>query len=214
MHTPVRKVVFVKFNEAKQILDKTTRGEFSFYADFVNQSIKKLHLGEDSKILDIGTGWGVMAIILALNGFNVLTGEPKGEIEGCHHGKHHNEFYTSWSKSAKAVGVANRIKYRHLDAENLPFSENSFDAIFMLDTLQHVSNRKLALKECMRVVRQNGVVGIFEMNKNGVEYCRKNLKFTPDLVIPMDYLENAGQSLVEIWSGKLVNAYILRQHSS
>ena len=201
----------MKFNEAKRILDKTTRGEFSFYADFVNQSVKKLNLSKDSEILDIGTGWGIMAIILALNGFKVLTGEPKKEIETCHHGKHHEEFYSNWKESAKSVGVESKIKYQYLDVEDLPFPEESFDAVFMLDTLQHVKNRKLAIKECLKVVRQKGIISILEMNEKGVEYCKKKLRFTPDLVVPMDYLDNNIKSMVEIWSGKLVDAYVLKK---
>ena len=161
------------FEEAKKKLDKKTHGEFTFYADFVNESIKKLDLDRDSKVLDVGTGWGIMATILALNGFDVLTGEPEREAEGGHHGEHPHGEFIDWRESAKAVGVENKIRYQHLNALGLPFPDGSFDAIFMLDTLHHVKDRALALKECMRVVKPKGIVGIFEMNANGVEYCRR-----------------------------------------
>lgn len=202
----------MKYEEAKKRLDKTTRGEFSFYADFVNDSIKNLNLSKNSRILDIGTGWGIMAIILALNGFDVLTGEPKGEVKGEHHGKSHNEFYSNWRESAKAVGVEDQIKYEYLDVEDLPFPDNSFDAIFMLDTLQHVKHRGQALAECLRVVRRGGIITLFEMNEKGVKYCKRELRFTPELVIPMNYLENDNKSSVETLIGQLVNAYILRKN--
>ena len=197
----------MNFEEAKKILDKTIGEEFAFYADFVNESIKKLNLNKDSKILDLGTGWGVVAIILALNGFDVLTGEPEEEAEGEHHG----EFCSDWRESAKAVGVGNKIEYQHFDAEGLPFPDESFDAIFMLDTLQHIKDKAMALKECMRVVKPNGIFSVIELNENGVEYCRSELGFVPDLVVPMDFLKNDNEFSVEVIIGKLVNAYILRK---
>lgn len=57
--------------------------EFTSDIDFIDDSIKKLKpfLDMDSKILDVGTGFGIMAIILALNGYDVLTGEPEEDPE-------------------------------------------------------------------------------------------------------------------------------------
>ena len=200
------------FEKAKRIIDKTTHGEFSFYADFVNETIQKLNLDKSSKILDIGTGWGIMSILLALNGYNVSTGEPEGKAEEHFEEHHHHEnSHTNWRESAKAVGVIDKIEFQHLDAEDLPFPEQSFDAIFMLDTLQHIKHKEQALKECLRVVKPQGIVSIFEMNEKGVEYCQKEYGFTPDLVIPMNHLKGENKVSVEVISGKLVNAYILRQ---
>ena len=68
--------------------------EFAADADFINEIINNLNLEKDSKILDIGTGMGAMSILLALNGFHVLTGEPevKPEKDGeDHHGHHHED---------------------------------------------------------------------------------------------------------------------------
>jgi len=49
---------------------------FSQDTDFLNNIVSDLDLPKDSKILDIGTGWGFMAITLALHGYDVITGEP------------------------------------------------------------------------------------------------------------------------------------------
>ena len=63
----------MNLNTAKEVLGK----EFAFTADFVNEIIQNLNLPKNARILDIGTGMGNMAIMLALNGYKVLTGEPE-----------------------------------------------------------------------------------------------------------------------------------------
>ena len=50
---------------------------FARYADFIDETVRELRIPTDSQILDIGTGYGTMALILAYNGFNVITGEPE-----------------------------------------------------------------------------------------------------------------------------------------
>ncbi|MFW9873489.1 MAG: rRNA adenine N-6-methyltransferase family protein, partial [Candidatus Thorarchaeota archaeon] len=58
---------------------KENLGErFSRDADFLNSVVIKLNISKTSKVLDIGTGWGTMAITLALHGYRVITGEPEG----------------------------------------------------------------------------------------------------------------------------------------
>ena len=193
------------FQEAKTILSKTIGEEFTFWAEFVNEIIQELNINQKDKFLDLGTGWGIMAIILALNSFNVITGEPETSIEESHQGG-----FSDRHKSAKAVGVENKIKYQQLDAEALHFPDESFDAVFMLDTLQHIKKKIRALTDCLRVVNSKGILCVIEHNKNGVEYCQTESGFTPDLVVPISFLKDE-KSTVEVITGKLANAYIFKK---
>ncbi|MHA2120521.1 MAG: class I SAM-dependent methyltransferase, partial [Promethearchaeota archaeon] len=152
---------------------KETFREFADNADFINEKIDLLKLDKDSKILDIGTGIGAMSILLALKGFKVLTGEPeedpeKYEFEHWHshnsdvphekdHIHHHDydwEAWDNWEQSAKVLGVVDKIVYQHFDAQDLPFEDGLFDGIFFYDSLQHIENRELALRECLRVLKE------------------------------------------------------------
>lgn len=154
--------------------------------NFIDKTIKQLNLKPDSKILDIGTGIGAMAILLALNNLTVLTGEPKIDPESDHshnHNHNHNRgshndvcheghnlgttgedwgFWADWKVSVKKLNVLDRIKYQLFDVEKLPFNAESFNSIFMYDPLQHVRNRDLALKECLRILNPDGVICVIE----------------------------------------------------
>ncbi len=46
------------------------------------------------------------------------------------------------------------------DAHKLPFNNNSFDAVFCLEALEHVADPLLALKEFKRVMKKGGY-GVF-----------------------------------------------------
>ncbi len=201
---------------------KVIHENFTKDADFIDATIKKLHLAKNSKILDIGTGFGAMAILLAINGFNLLTGQPEEDSEWhdpeedhCgnheeHEGHHHDSNWSDWRESAKAVGVENRIKFQHFNAESLPFPTESFDGIFMYDTLQHIKNRDVALNECLRVIKPRGIVSVIEWNKKSIEHDEKKYGITNDYINPMEIL-NRDDVFVEFLTGKFVNMYIIRK---
>src|SRR6266404_5174379 len=43
----------------------------------------------------------------------------------------------------------------------LPFSDSSFDAVLMVDTIEHVASRSATLNEAARILRDNGSLVIF-----------------------------------------------------
>ncbi len=203
--------------------------------DFIDKTIKQLNLSPDSKIIDIGTGIGAMSILLALNNLSVLTGEPKIEPETDHlnnhnqslnHG-HYNkdsheghikdaanenwEHWGDWKLSAKKLGVLDRIKYQHFNVEKLPFVSESFDGIFMYDTLQHVRNRKTALKECLRILTPDGVICVIEWSRKTIEHENKAYGYEIEYVDPRDYLK-ANKVSVEPIHGKFVIIYIIQKN--
>lgn len=173
---------------------------FTFMADSVDKIVTELALKKDSKILDIGTGIGKMAIILALHGYRVLTGEPKDDD---------TEYAKQdWFNNAKKVGVDNLISFKHFNAENLPFADNSFDAVFIFGSFHHFCDKGLTLKECSRVIHSEGIVCIIEPSKENMEIIKKRRNIHPDHADPRDHVGSLPVKL-EHKSDSDIDAYIL-----
>src|SRR3989338_3826082 len=101
-----------------------------------------LRENQPKKILDIGCGTGETLTFLktvfpkaTLFGFDVLAEAVRFTIQRGH--------------AAKKA-----------DALNLPFKDNSFDAILLLDVIEHIKNDSAIIKEAKRVVKPGGVIVI------------------------------------------------------
>ena len=168
--------------------------------DFICDVIKNLNLDTNSLILDIGTGRGKMALILALSGFNIITGEPEG----------HN--WADWQNNARKVNVLDKITFKNFQAENLPFEDSSFDAIFANGSFHHFTDKFKALSEISRIIKpkHDGKIIIFEFTEEGIEKIRETYPGHPDATNPVDYIGDLSLNVI-IKKGGLINAYIFNK---
>jgi ubiquinone/menaquinone biosynthesis C-methylase UbiE len=199
----------VSLEKYKQVIHE----DFVKDVDFIDDTIKELGLDKKAKILDIGTGLGAMSILLAINGFDVLTGQPEeghGQEEHSHEAHCHGFSECEWRESAKALGVTDKIEFRHLNAEALDLPDESRDAIFMYDTLQHVKNRELALNESMRVIKPNGLTCLIEWNERSIKEDKERYGFTIDYIDPRKILHRDDVS-TELIAGTWVNIFVIRK---
>ncbi len=106
------------------------------------RSIEAKHLAETAlkrPILDIGCGFGEFAVAFADEPIDM-------GIDIC----------------AKDLYAASKTKkYKNLtlaDARDLPFSDNSYESIFSISTLEHIDNADKALKEAYRILKPGGIL--------------------------------------------------------
>lgn len=96
-------------------------------------------------ILDIATGTGDLAILLSKSDAERIVGLDlsAGMLEV---GK----------EKVKVLGLQNRIEMIQGDSENLPFEDNSFDAITVAFGVRNFENLEKGLDEILRVLKPNG----------------------------------------------------------
>lgn len=125
--------------------------------------LEELGLPADAAILDIGTGEGLFATYLSLQGFQVLAGEPTGGSSpyAC----------TDWAAKAKKVGVLSGIHSEPFDANKMPFDSEAFDAVFFFGTFHLIDEeaRQDVFREALRVSKRSGAVVFFEPQREMLE---------------------------------------------
>lgn len=190
--------------EAKNILKDDL--PFQAVADFADQIVKTLNLPKDSKILDIGTGEGNMAVILALNGYHVITGEPEDDLS--HYAKR------NWQLKAEKLKVDQLITFRFLKGDDLPFESGRFEAVFLFGCIHHMPDeiRSTVIKECIRTTTSEGLICVFEPAPAAIETIRQFDPDHPDAADPVCHARGLNLSL-EITEGAFFNAFIFRKRT-
>ncbi len=78
--------------------------------------------------------------------------------------------YESYCRGLEYVGVDVDVAVRPnilADAARLPFRDHCFEAVIMLDSLEHVVDADAAVRECVRVLKQGGRLLITTPNTRG-----------------------------------------------
>lgn len=112
---------------------------------------KKLRLSRSMNVLDAGCGQGVVASYLAKKFNCKITGITVVPFE-----------ITKAVFESKKLGIANRVRFYLMDYSNMKFKNNSFDAIYTIESLVHTTNVKKTLKEFFRVLKKGGRIALFE----------------------------------------------------
>lgn len=105
---------------------------------------------EDVKILDIGTGPGFFAIILAQAGYQVTAVDYTEEMlkEARHN----------------AGELAEKIQWLQMDAQNLDFPDQTFDAVVSRNLTWNLENPTRAYQEWLRVLKKGGKLLNYDAN--------------------------------------------------
>lgn len=104
------------------------------------------------RMLDVGAGQGSDAVLLS---------EAFPEIVAIDLSK--NALLTARALF-RLTKNQDKIAVVQADAENLPFKEGAYDAVYSRDVLHHVSNSVLSVKEMKRVTKEKGTIVAIEAN--------------------------------------------------
>lgn len=118
------------------------------------KAIKRLKSIQPKKMLDVATGTGDFAI-------EALALKPD-EIVGVDISK---EMLNVGIKKMKEKGHDNVIHLQLGDSENLPFEDNTFDAITVSFGVRNFENLEKGLAEMLRVLKPGGKVMVIEFSK-------------------------------------------------
>lgn len=64
----------------------------------------------------------------------------------------------------------NNVEFRHADILDLPFSDNTFDHIFVCFILEHLSKPDVALEELKRVLKPQGTITVIEGDHGSIYF--------------------------------------------
>jgi ubiquinone/menaquinone biosynthesis C-methylase UbiE len=113
---------------------KTARGAMGVRARYLYDLYRSLSKFESSVLLDIGTGLGNNALVF---------GERADQIFAI-------DLELRRGNVLKEHKKASLIR---ADARFLPFKEASFDTVLLISVLEHIADKKLALKDALRVLK-------------------------------------------------------------
>ena len=121
-------------------------------AGYQKDIIRKLGIDPIGKTaLEVGSGGGILTEEIARMGFTTTGIDPS------------EQSIITASNHARSGGLD--IKYDKGVGENLPYTDNSFDAVFCCDVLEHVRDLPKVIAEISRVLKPNGIFFYDTLNR-------------------------------------------------
>jgi len=137
--------------------------------------IELCNLNEGKYVLDVGCGVGMTSCYIAKNHSCRVVGIDISE-----------RMIDRSNERAKRESVKDRVEFKVVDAQNLPFDHNLFDAVISESVTALLEDKQRALSEYVRVTKPSGYVGLNEMTwmktppKELVEYYYRSTGIKPE----------------------------------
>jgi cyclopropane-fatty-acyl-phospholipid synthase len=172
----------------------------------IQHIIKKLNIKRNQKILDIGCGWGSLAIDIAKSTNCEVTGITLSENQ-----------YTHCVKKAKEHNIENQVKFKLVDYREL---NEKFDRIVSVGMFEHVGRKfyKKFFKQIEKLLTDSGVslihtIGSVNPPSDPHPWVTKYIfpgGYTPSLSEITTPIEKAGLIISDIEVLKLHYMYTLK----
>ena len=133
-----------------------------------SKTLARVDLQKGSKILDLGCGTGALLKILE-DRF------PSSELTGID--------LTEEMLAVAKQKLSDNVELLLGSASNLPFDSESFDWVIMSNVIGHLADKKTALKEIHRVLKNPGKIVITDWTRdfqtmNLVHFCTKLINYS------------------------------------
>ena len=163
----------------------------------------KLDLKPGQRVLDIGCGWGGMAIYLAQNADVTVLGITLSE-----------EQFALAQKRAEQAGVADRVKFELVDYRDLAERGDKFDRIVSVGMFEHVGQRQFEtyFRCCANLMTDDGVALIHTIGRFGAPGTTD--AFTRKYIFPGGYIPALSETVEASEKSRLIATDIetLRLH--
>ncbi len=130
-----------------------SRGKHPRFKGMLNDYLTAMDIEHADTVLDMGCGTGVAArAIAARERFN-------GHVTGVDRSP---GLVAAANRFAEEEGLGERTQFVTGDTQSLGLGDESFDAVVAHTLLSHVDDPAVVLSEARRVVRPDGLIGVFD----------------------------------------------------
>jgi demethylmenaquinone methyltransferase/2-methoxy-6-polyprenyl-1,4-benzoquinol methylase len=129
--------------------------------------------GKAKKVLDIATGTGDLAIMMAKAAIDDVTGLDISP-----------GMLNIGIQKVKDEGLKAKVDMIIGDSEQLPFDEGTFDAVTVAFGVRNFENLELGLREILRVLKPNGSLTVLETSQPTSFPVKQGFQFYSKYVIP------------------------------
>ena len=129
--------------------------------------------GQAEKVLDIATGTGDLAIMMAKADIDDVTGLDISP-----------GMLNIGIQKVKDEGLKAKVDMVIGDSEQLPFDEGTFDAVTVAFGVRNFENLELGLQEILRVLKPNGSLTVLETSQPTSFPVKQGFQFYSKYVIP------------------------------
>lgn len=167
--------VATMFNNISKDYDGLNRViSFGIDVSWRKKVVKIVSKNNPKQILDIATGTGDLALMMSQLNPTKITGLDisEGMLE------------VGRKKIAKA-NLSNQIEMVVGDSENMPFEDNTFDAITVSFGVRNFANLDKGLTEIRRVLKPNGTFVILETSNPTKFPFKQGYKFYTSFILPV-----------------------------
>lgn len=143
---------------------------------------------DGKEVLEVGCGTGILSMLLMERGASRVVGGDisRSMLEQCR------------KKAADQGYDQDRMEFRELDSEELPFGDSSFDIVVSSMMLELVPNQEQVVAEMARVVKPGGTIAI---STHGPEHYYELIEAALNSLRVRDFLRFLGYRF-EVWQSK------------